>query len=353
MKHSFLKSSVSLICLLPALAIAGGVEKAPTKKQQWQVDAGWLYLEASASNLDYAVYTTPLPLPAPNWQQKFVYPPFKSGVTLGASYTFDDQVNQLKIDWINLDVNATDSATAGGDGASAIAPPYYFGPADQRLRGTSASGQATFNLNQVNLVYDRIFTVGSRVTIQPFVGLGAAYLKQALTNSYAGTNQGLTGTYTITQFSTSRFKAMGPRIGAMTKINFGHGLGMTANIGSTILAGSMASNTHFLSNDSGSAPGGNTTPTTTTLADNSQTAVVPEFDTSLGLTYSKQIVSGSVFMFEAGYLFSTYLDGINQVQPTSLVPGAFNNGSIAIETSAQVQSNYSINGPYIKASYAF
>ena len=56
---------------------------------------------------------------------------------------------------------------------------------------------------------------------------------------------------------------------------------------------------------------------------------------------------------ELGYLFSTYLNGIKQVVPTALVPNAFNQGVIAIETSSQVQSNLDMNGPYLKLTYLF
>jgi hypothetical protein len=46
-------------------------------------------------------------------------------------------------------------------------------------------------------------------------------------------------------------------------------------------------------------------------------------------------------------MFTDYFNGINQVVPTALVPGAFNGGTIAIETSAQVQNDLTLNGPYI------
>ena len=111
----------------------------------------------------------------------------------------------------------------------------------------------------------------------------------------------------------------------------------------------MESNTHFLSFGSG-----NTTPGYTGLAnDLTTTQIVPELEGKLGLHYMRSFNSGSIMQLELGYLFSTYLNGIKQVVPTALVPNAFNQGVIAIETSSQVQSNLDMNGPYLKLTYLF
>ncbi|MDF1655607.1 MAG: Lpg1974 family pore-forming outer membrane protein [Coxiellaceae bacterium] len=360
MKQSLCKLSlVGLTCLIPALTVqAGGVET-PTKTSLpkvapgFGVSAAWLYLEAGASNLEYAVYTTPLPVPSPSWQQKFVYPSYTSAFTLGLQYTFADSADQIKLDWLDFSSTDTNSATAAGTATDSIAPPYYFGPLAQRLNGSNASGAATFNLDQVNLVYARILNLGQHIRFEPFAGLAASYLKQSLSASYAGTVTVDGSAYTIDSYNTSKYKAMGPRLGFNAVGFIGHHFGITASMGASILVGSMATNAYFISLGNATGSVGNTTPTQTSLADQSQTAVVPEFDSTLGLSYDFDFKSGSSFSLEAGYLFSIYLDGIRQTVPATLVPGAFNGGTIAISTDAQVQSNFDVNGPYVRASYSF
>ncbi len=357
----FTLSLVGLSCLVPGLSLqAGGVE-APTKTYLptvapgFGVSAGWLYLEAGASNLEYAVYTTPLPLPSPSWQQKFVYPAYTSAFTLGLQYTFSDSLDQIRVDWLDFSSSDNNSASAAGTASDSIAPPYYFGPGAQRLRGSNASGEANFDLDQVNVVYDRLFTVGQRIRIAPFVGLAAAYLKQSLSASFAGTVSAGAGgrPYSINSFNNSTYKAMGPRLGFNAIGALGHHFGITASLGASILVGSAATNAYFISVGDSTGSTGNTTPIQTGLADQSQTAVVPEFDSTLGLSYDFDFTSGSSFNLEAGYLFSIYLDGIRQTVPATLVPGAFNGGTIAIETDTQVQSNFDVNGPYLRATYSF
>ncbi|MDF1796922.1 MAG: Lpg1974 family pore-forming outer membrane protein [Coxiellaceae bacterium] len=363
MKHTLFKTSlISFSCLIPALTLqAGGVET-PTKTlipkvaPGFGVSAGWLYLEAGASNLEYAVYTTPLPAPSPSWQQKFVYPSYTSAFTLGLQYTFADSADQIKLDWLDFSSTDTNSASAAGTATDSIAPPYYFGPGAQKLRGSNASGAANFNLDQLNLVYARLLNIGQRIRVEPFAGLAASYLKQSLSANFTGNVSSSSSSgrpYTINSFNNSTYKAMGPRLGLNAMGALGHHFGITASLGASILVGSMATNAYFISAGNGSGEVGNTSLTQTSLADQSQTAVVPEFDSTLGLSYDFDFKSGSNLSLQAGYLFSVYLDGIRQTVPATLVPGAFNGGTIAIETDAQIQSNFDINGPYIKASYNF
>ena len=90
---------------------------------------------------------------------------------------------------------------------------------------------------------------------------------------------------------------------------------------------------------------GNTIAVYTTLADQSQNQIVPEVDSKLEINYNIPINgNGSSVSIAAGYLLTVYINGINQVVPSTLVPGAFNGGTIAIESSEQVQSNLDLNG---------
>ena len=120
----------------------------------------------------------------------------------------------------------------------------------------------------------------------------------------------------------------------------------------SLLLGSMESKTNFYAYSAIS--GGNNSGVNTQLANQSQAAVVPEVDSKLGFTYSIPINNAkSTLTMQAGYMFAVYINGINQVVPTSLVPNAFNNGTIAIETDSQESSDLDLNGPYASLTYTF
>lgn len=71
------------------------------------------------------------------------------------------------------------------------------------------------------------------------------------------------------------------------------------------------------------------------------------------LSYYLPFNSGANLTFRVGYMFAAYVNGINQVFPTSLVPEAFNNGVIAIQTSSQQTSDLDLNGPYASVTWKF
>ncbi len=169
------------------------------------------------------------------------------------------------------------------------------------------------------MIYGRQLSWGSSIQIEPLVGLNYAYLKQNIVSSY-------NATYII----ANRF-------------------GVSAVVGGSLLAGSVSSNTNF-----NSYGGGNKVLTPTQLANQSQNMVVPEVDAKLEASYTMPFnAKGSSINFALGYLFAAYFNAINQVVPASLVPGAFNGGTIAIETASQVQSNINLNGPYASFTLTF
>ncbi len=303
-----------------------------------------LALQPGANNLVYAVHTKPLPVPDPNWTQESVSPGFHPAFTLGFIYTNANRQDQLKLNWLFL--STSDNASNAASGSDSVAPPYAFGPLEQRLRGSYAKSKAQFDVSAINLIYDHIFDLGSSFRLTPFVGADTAYLKQNITSQFTGTSNA--APYSITSYNESRYIGAGPRFGLDFEYFFSHGLGIISEAAASILVGSMQSNTHFLSfGDTNQTPG------YTGLAnDYTQVRVVPGLDAKLGMTYTKSYAK-SMMILEWGYLFSTYLDGINQVVPTALVPAAFNNGVIAVETDAQVQSNLDLSGPYLKLTYMF
>ncbi|PIQ43745.1 MAG: hypothetical protein COV52_00925 [Gammaproteobacteria bacterium CG11_big_fil_rev_8_21_14_0_20_46_22] len=337
----------SLLFYFDALAVAETPNlPKPDQSPALSIDLQWLYLRPGASNLQYATYTQPLPLPAPHWITQNVSPSFHSAFSVGMQYDFAT-ADELQADWLHL--ATSDSNNMSASGSASVAPPYYFGPLAQALFRSSAVGSADFNVDNVNLGYAHQFKINQHLQFSPFIGLGLARLKQYLTANFQGYDAAVGGNhYNITSYNTSKYLGAGPRFALDTTASFLNHFGFHADFGAALMAGWMTSETTFRSQGHD-----NPTAVTTSLADQGVARMVPEFDSNVSLSYQMVFHSGSSLSLALGYRFNVYFNGINQVVPTSLVPNQFNQGVIAIETSGQDQSNLDFNGPYIKGVWRF
>lgn len=347
MKNLHLKVSFfGFICAALTSAHAA-VNTFPTITPGISVGLTGLYLQPNADNLNYATFTTPLPLPAPNWSQVVLKPSYKAAFDLSIQYNFLDPMNNANLDWLHLNTSDSDSFQTTASGSS-VAPTYYFGPLAQALVGSSANSQAKFNVDNVNLTLGRLINLGDSIQLDPFAGIQGAYLKQDITSNYVGVDSS-PFPYSITSYNTSKFTGIGPRLGINATYFITNRFGLTVKVAGGLLAGTLQTNTTF-----NSYGAGNTTPINTSLADISQHKVIPAIDSKIEASYIIPLkTDGANVTLAAGYLFATYLNGINQVVPTALVPGAFNGGAIAIETSQQNQSNLNLNGPYVSVVWKF
>lgn len=319
----------------------------PTPASGLSISLTGYYLQPNANNLQYAVYTHPLPITRPNWSQIMLTPQYSPGFDLGLHYPVGEPVNRVNLDWFYLSTDESTSFSASGANSS-IAPPYYFGPLAQALVGSFADDNVKFVVSNVGLTFSRMMNVSDHIQINPSAGLSFAYLKQEISSTYVGVDSS-SEPYTISAYNTSKFTGLGPRLGIDATYFFTNRLGLMVSVGGSLLAGEMRSNTNF-----NSYGAGNTVAANTTLADQNENSIVPEADSKLELNYNLPInPNGERMTFALGYLFTAYFDGITQVVPTSLVPGAFNGGTIAIETSGQVQSNLNLNGPYATLVWSF
>lgn len=326
---------------------AGSPDAPPRTSSGFGVSITGFYLQPSASNLDYAVYTEPLPVTTPDWTQKYLKPKYNATFDVALLYAFNGGINEIDLDWLYFNRSTSDSTSASG--TASVAPPYYFGPGAQALIGTGADGKVQFTLNDVSLAYKRLIHIGNYIQLAPFVGLDITSFKQYLTANFSGSDVNTGTPYSITTYNNSTFLGVGPRLGLDFKgLVYCH-FSIVARAAVSLLTGSIASKTNFLSFGAG-----NSRSAATKLADDTQTRTLTEFDSKLGMNYEIPFKSsGGSLSFEAGYLFAVYMDVVNQVMPTSLVPNAFNGGVIAIQTDAQVQSNFGLNGPYLKLTLIF
>jgi hypothetical protein len=248
-----------------------------------------------------------------------------------------------------LHFNSSDSASVSASGSTSIAPPYYFGPnAQGEIIGSRATSSVKFNVDNVNLLFSHAFPKGHYAQFSAYAGLGSAYLKQAITNTYSGDQDANDdpNPFTNTVYNTSKYIGIGPKLGIAATGLLTNEFSIVAELASTLMVGSMKSKTNFKTQGLD-----NPTPAHTALSDISQIKIVPEIASNIALSYHKAFKKGSYLTTQLGYMYRLYVDGINQVVPSELVPNQFRNGVIALISSTQVQSNLDLSGPYIKVSW--
>lgn len=324
----------------------------PTQKPGFAVNITGLYLEPGASNLGYAVFTNPLPLPAPNWQQRIVNPSYSGAFDLGLQYNLINGNENVKFDWLHFD--SKDSAAAGSYSNTSVGPAYYYGPAEQFLLNTSANSTVKFNVDNGNLIFGHLLNLSNNIQVEPFVGLSAAYLKEKITNNYQGTDP-VYGPYTHAVYGKSTFIGFGPRFGFDGSYFITNRIAFIGDIAGDLLAGELQYGTDFTSWTAYNKDSiHNSTPANTSMANQSLNRVVPEMDAKIAILYKFPFdKSGAELTVQAGYLYAVYFNAINQVLPGTLVAGSWEAGTVAIVNQAQQQSNLDLRGPFASFSLKF
>jgi hypothetical protein len=349
MKNGLVKLAVISLMFGSSLAHSSAI---PAQKPGFTLNFTAFYLQPSADNLTYGIYTTPLPLPAPNWQQKMVNPGYTGAFDLGVQYNLPSENDNVKLDWFYFD--SKDSASGGSSTNTSIGPVYYYGPTQQFILNTRADSTVKFNVDGGNLVAGHLFNLTNRIQFEPFAGLAVSYLKEDITSNFYGTDP-VYGPYRHTVNGKSSFIGAGPRLGFDAKFLVTDHFSILTEIAGDILVGTLNYRTNFNSVTAYTADAiHNSKPVDTSMANQDLTRAIPMLGTKIGLQYQLPLNnSKSEFTFQAGYMYAAYFNAINQVRPGTLVPGAWEAGSVAIVTQVQQQSKLDLKGPYLSMSWKF
>lgn len=348
----FSKNSLLLTFLFGfAIALHAGEEATPSiipsQTPGLEGSITGLYLQPNANNLEYAVYTVPLPLPAPNWYPKLVNPDYDGAFAVGLHYNLADKTDQMNIDWLHFNSSDSGSFTPTEPNTS-VGPPYYFGPNQQFQQNTSANSQVKFNVDYVGLVFGHFINLTDKIKIRPYFGISAAYLKEDITNNYYGRDP-ILGNYSHRVNIDYSFTGFGPRLGLDTGYFLNNYFGIDGGMACSLLVGNLGASTEFTSWTAlvtGTVQT-NSTPATTALSNQSRPYFVPEIEGKVGLFYTSTWYSNSTLTIQVGYIFQDYINAIYQALPTSVVPGAWEAGTVAIISHIYTQSDLSLNGPYV------
>ncbi len=308
-------------------------------------------LKAGASNLNYVIYNKALPLQSPSWTEQELRPSYAFAFELEGRYRFVGP-NDFSLDWTHLN-SSTSSNVAAPSTSYFLGPDYDIGPDATVIR--NASGTARFKYDIINFNLGHTATLSKHVHLRLFAGLSDAYLREEVLATYTGTNAGLfPGNFSMSQDVRANFIGLGPRFGVDGSFDTDCGLIFYGEAAGSALIGSSYAKTGY----SGSSPQLTATYGTVInsqfIGDQNVSQVLPGFDTKVGVDYTHAVYRGVSASIGVGYQAAVYINAINQYLPESLVSGdPLSTGGIFVATMSHTQSNYSVQGPFIKLSVKF
>ena len=314
--------------------------KAPRPSSpHFEVSGSLTFLQPGAGNLEYATLINPLPAVSPSWVNQALVPNYTASFDLGARYLVNES-NDFAINWTHL--NNTANASVFASPIQMIGPPYLIGPESGLYK--IGHGNVRSAYDSINLDVGHTFCAECSFQLRAFGGVEVARIGQNLNGSF----QSLDGASTHSDTTTSLFTGAGPRLGMKGQYAIGDFqlIGEAAGAALIGVAQSRIDFTTLNPNLAGLNTQFLTSPTVT--------RVIPSIDAKLAVAYAFAPSSYGLFRVEAGYRAAVYFDAINQYSltnvPTALVLPP--NG-IYLATAQHLQTNFTDQGPYLKASWMF
>ncbi|VHO00713.1 Lpg1974 family pore-forming outer membrane protein [Candidatus Rhabdochlamydia sp. T3358] len=200
----------------------------PLTRNGWdfQVSADALLWQLFEDGLSYAVETTStgLPVGADGVKSKYNW-----GFRVGLDYTLPHDNWDVDLSWTHLISNRHGNSTASTAGATPNVLVKVQGLANATTVGyTAASSKYHNRLDQIDLNVGREFFISKWVTLRPFFGLRADWLRQRLRTSYTSA--------TLAQSTNQRNKwwGFGIESGLNTQWSFCGGFSIYGNVATAI-----------------------------------------------------------------------------------------------------------------------
>jgi hypothetical protein len=198
----------------------------PLTRNGWdfQISADALLWQLQEDGLTYAVETAAgLPVGANKVQQKYNW-----GFRIGLDWTIPHDNWDIALNWTHLISNRHGSSTAETRN-TLVKTQGYVGTTT--VGYTSASAKYHNRLDQIDLNLGREFFISKWVTLRPFFGLRADWLRQRLRSSYY-----LSTATTASQATYQRNKwwGIGIQSGLNTQWNFCGGFSLYGNVATAI-----------------------------------------------------------------------------------------------------------------------
>jgi hypothetical protein len=261
------------------------------------------------------------------------------------TYAFPGNGRDITLAYEGLHGTDTDSATTDTFGAlaSSFSGQNYL----------TSEGETDTRYDAGDLVFGQKLDVGSRIRLHPFAGVRYAHINTEDTAVQSGgqENNGNGGVLASSENDelNNTFNGIGPRFGTDAQVNLGQGFSIRGRLGLSALIGShsikaKASLTNYNPDGTVLAVGA----PAVTVADDSETRVIPEIDGRLGLNYTVDFNSNMALGFELGWQATNYFNVISD-QPSTTDIFSNGNGSGGLpSTHYDKTSNFGLQGPYAR-----
>jgi hypothetical protein len=308
------------------------------RSPRFEVSGSLVYLQPGAGNLEYGTLTTPLPLVSPSWANQSLTPNFVPAFSVGARFIANES-NDFEVNWTHL--NNTTNGSFFASPTQMVGPPYSIGPESALYK--DAFGTVKTAYDAVNLDGGHTFCAECDFQFRAFGGVGFARIGQNLTGLFQGTD-GLASSSNTTH---SLFTGAGPRIGMKGQYALGD-FHLIGELATAALIGTEESSINFTT----VSPAAGTN--NQSLTSPNATRVIPNIDARLAADYVFPASEYGLFKIEVGYRASVYFNAVNQYTltqvPTSLMLPP---QGIFLATQLHSQSNFTDQGPYVTAKWAF
>jgi Legionella pneumophila major outer membrane protein precursor len=309
---------------------------------RFEVSGSLFYLQPGAGDLEYATLVSPLPLPTPNWSNQSLSPNFSPAFSLGLRY-IPTESNDLQLNWTHLNAGADASVVGRPD--QMVGPPFEIGPTASVYQ--VGRGNVSFAYDSVKADAGHTFCADCPFQLRVFGGVEFARINQDLTGMF----QSLDGLTSASNTTYSLFTGAGPRLGIKGQYALGN-FQFFGEMGAAGLVGTTQSRINFSANST--VLPGLAQPNNQALTSPNEMQVVPGFDGKLGTAYIFPASTYGQFKIEVGYQVAVYMNAVNHYALTQVsIPPAPASVGVFLATVQHLQSDFTTQGPYVTAAWAF
>jgi hypothetical protein len=326
---------------MDTLASDTGYIKAPRPapvSPHFEINGALTFLQPGG-NFEYGTLTSPLPAVSPSWVNQSLTPRYTASFDIGARY-MPNASDDIAVNWTHLK-NSVDGSFLATP-IQMVGPPYLIGPESGLYK--IANGNAQTAYDSVNVDAGHTFCADCSYQLRAFGGVEVARIGQNLSGAFQSTDGTSFNSYT----NTSLFTGAGPRVGMKGTYTLGD-FQFIGEAAGAALIGTQQSRIDIATLNPTLA-GVNTQ----FLSSPNATRVIPSIEAKLAAAYTFAPSSYGLFRVEAGYRAAVYFDAVSEYAMTQVPTGlTLPPNGIYLATQQHLQTSFTDQGPYLKASWLF
>jgi hypothetical protein len=330
----------SILCFSTAVLASGGMTytKMADQKAGWSLGVEALYWQPSNGDLTYALVADKqswlmgeTPVDGNTFE---VDPDYDWGFKVIGQYYFTGAKNSILASYTRFRTDAKDSVSVENCDYRVWSTIIHPDVNDER--GTWASAKADFDYDSFDVMFGQVMNPQGKLNLEVAAGVRYSDLGVKMNALYRTPEGSSDSDYEFQEDGTeitveSSYKGIGPRLAAFGSCDLGGGIGVVANVGTSLLIGDLKASHMQYDHDNSEK-----------YFDEVQVKkeprhVVVEVDADLGLTYTYAMQSDYTLTLGAGWRVMTYAEGRNRLQFHDENAGALANNL----------TNMSFNGPYV------